>query len=331
MPALLADLGGTHLRLGIWPEAAEPQVIVRRRIRTFVDGIASRQIWHNIMTSIVEFAAGMRQQISDAAPVVISFPGPVVHGSRLVNAPTVAGASSALPDLQSIIAGRTGRTVYVLNDVSAAAWHLSRRIEARRFMVVTVSSGIGSKIFDRDHSRGVIDEVPYAGEIGHATVDETAGAPVCDCGGRGHLGAVSSGRGILRFARRTALSDASFQTSLCAQRFRATAGALSNERHLVPAAKAGDAWALRMVRQSTEPLARVLLHCVMAAGLERVAVIGGFALSLGDVYLDILRDGMAKRCDYPVLVEHLNDLLVLGDDDACLLGAAAFASRFCCP
>src|SRR5262249_13443251 len=139
MPALLADLGGTHLRLGIWREATQPQVIQRRRIRNFIDGIEGRAIWQDIIASIADFAAPMLEVLPDAAPVVISFPGPVINGSRLVDAPTIVGpSSSALPDLQSIVAERTGRTVYVLNDVSAAAWHLCRRIEARRFMVVTV-------------------------------------------------------------------------------------------------------------------------------------------------------------------------------------------------
>src|SRR5262245_59849625 len=177
MRALVVDLGGTHLRLGIWHEAAEARVMHRRRIRNSVERLTSGEIWHDIITTISDFAAGVRHLLPAAAPVVISFPGPVINGSRIMDAPTVAGPSFVLPELRSIIAVRTGRHVYVLNDLSAAAWHLSRCIETRRFVVVTVSSGIGSKIFDRDHYRGVIDEVAYAGEIGHAKVDESSEAP----------------------------------------------------------------------------------------------------------------------------------------------------------
>ena len=104
-----------------------------------------------------------------------------------------------------------------LNDVSAAAWYLSSRTRARRFLVVTVSSGIGSKLFDRDHPAGVIDDPPYAGEIGHVVVDPGDDAPLCGCGGRGHLGAISSGRGTERLAR----ERAAFPT-------------LTNEEHLAP-------------------------------------------------------------------------------------------------
>ena len=68
----------------------------------------------------------------------------------------------------------------------------------------TVSSGIGSKMFDRKSSQGVIDHLPYAGEIGHIVINDDAHAPVCDCGAKGHLQAIASGRGIERAARREA-------------------------------------------------------------------------------------------------------------------------------
>lgn len=108
----------------------------------------------------------------------------------------------------------TRRPVVMLNDLSAAAWHLAESTPLNRFLVVTVSSGIGSKIFGRCHPLGVIDDLPYAGEIGHVVVDESSDTLVCDCGGRGHLGAIASGRGIERSARRqAALFPAAFERS----------------------------------------------------------------------------------------------------------------------
>ena len=151
-----------------------------------------------------------------------------------MDAPTVAGSTAALPDLQSILVNRTGRAVHILNDISAAAWQVSTTLAAKRFMVVTVSSGIGSKIFDRSSSQGVLDDVPYAGEIGHLTVDEAPDAPRCDCGGSGHLGAIASGRGIERQARRLAQSDPAFRQSVCALQLGGIPETLNNEEHLVP-------------------------------------------------------------------------------------------------
>ena len=116
-------------------------------------------------------------------------------------------------------------------------------------MVVTISSGIGSKIFDRKHPSGVIDSPAWAGEIGHVIADESPDAPRCDCGGLGHLGAIASGRGIERAARRCAMGEPdSFARSMCAVLYGATAFTLNNEEHIVPAAMSGDKWCLEVIR-----------------------------------------------------------------------------------
>ena len=179
-------------------------------------------------------------------------------------------------------------------------------------MVVTVSSGIGSKIYDYRHSCGVIDDVSYAGEIGHLKVDESPTAPLCDCGGRGHLGAISSGRAIERHLRLVRKSNE-----------------ISNEADLVPAARRGETWALNLIRERTKPLARVVLDVVVAAGIEHVIIIGGFAVCLGEVYRRILQGHILEQCDYHVMQGFLANLITIGDEDACLLGTAAYASRIC--
>jgi hypothetical protein len=71
----------------------------------------------------------------------------------------------------------------------------------------------------------------------------------------------------------------------------------------------------------------VLLAVVQAIGLQRVVVIGGFALSLGDIYLEMLRQGIVNACGYRVIQNYVNDLAVLGHEDAPLYGTAAYAQR----
>ncbi len=264
------------------------------------------------------------------APIVMAFPGPVAGGGEILDAPTLVGPGSRMPDLQAELRTRTGRHVHLLNDVSAAAWYLSTKTESRRFLVVTVSSGIGSKLFDRVHPAGVIDDPPYAGEIGHVVVDARGEAPMCDCGGRGHLGAISSGRGTERLARERAAQDQQgFDGSLCASRFGGTAASLTNEEHLAPAARLGDVWALEIVRSAAEPLVRSLLTLITGCGLDKVFLIGGFAESLGPVYVDILRDLAEQHCRYPVLQGRIGSMIEAGEanDEACLRGAAVYSRR----
>ncbi len=327
MQGLLFDLGGTFLRAGLAGTNGSIYHPAKTRISSIADGLAAHIIWERITGSILAYEAEHRSRVLPSAPIVISFPGPIAHGTRVLQAPTVAGACECGFDLPSAIEHASGRRVAVLNDVSAAAWRIAETTSARRFLVVTVSSGIGSKIFDRCHASGVLDQPAYAGEIGHVVVDDNPSAPVCDCGGRGHLGAIASARGIERIARQRALDDPDgFNRSLCCSVLRATPHTLNNEQHIVPAILAEDAWICEIVRQCTRPLARSLLTVVMAAGLEKIFVIGGFANALGPAYLGILRSLMAELSRYEVARDCLDQLLqgMCVDHETCLEGCAAF-------
>jgi predicted NBD/HSP70 family sugar kinase len=104
---------------------------------------------------------------------------------------------------------------------------------------------------------------------------------------------------------------------------------LTNENHLVPAASILDPWALTVIKQCTYPLARMLLNVVIAAGLDKVVVIGGFALTLGKVYLEMLRDCLIESSNYQIIGPYIPDLVMMGDytEEACLEGAAVYAQR----
>ena len=117
---------------------------------------------------------------------------------------------------------------------------------------------------------------------------------------KGHLGAIASGRGMERAARRKAEEDKlAFSESLCSSQFGAISTKIDNENHLVPAALEGDAWALDVIRQCTKPLAQTLTSITVAAGLDRIVVAGGFAESLGPLYVEILRETMDKPDSFP--------------------------------
>jgi glucokinase len=220
----------------------------------------------------------------------------------------------------------TGRSVVLLNDLSAAAWHYVDVSPADRFMVVTVSSGIGSKLCDRQHAAKVLDQPAYAGEIGHYVVDDRVDAPMCDCGGRGHLGAIASGRGVERAVQRHAREDLlGFRASLLGS-MGVEAEQIRNEEHVVPAALAGDEWVLSIIQQNTRPLSRTLLGVFMAAGLERIYLIGGFAQALGERYLHIVRTQLTEMNRYAVARDAIAAAVQLAerDDEVCLEGCAAF-------
>ncbi|MGB6521150.1 MAG: ROK family protein [Candidatus Cybelea sp.] len=326
MPFFVADLGGTYLRCAVAGEGGGLTVVARYR---FPEEISERGdgFWAALIADVAAFCSDKRQLVGRDAPLFFAFPGPVTDGRISSIAPTVAGREK-VPDLGSLLARRTARRVVLLNDVSAAAWYFAEELRADRFAVVTVSSGIGAKVFDRRHPGGVFDELPYAGEIGHLIVDRTSEA-VCDCGARGHLGAISSGRGIERAARRAAtLEPEKFAASACSTLFRADAPRLTNEEHLVPAALLGDPWVLNIIREAVRPLAATLLTLIVGAGLERVALMGGFAQRLGSIYLSALRTAIVEASDAGPAQFDVEDLLAIcaADVEPGLLGAARYGT-----
>jgi len=223
------DLGGTHLRCAIARNGSLLE-ISRSRVDNFTGGHSAAHIWTSLVSDIARYHQHTRTLLPSNAPIVIAFPGPIGPTGQVLDAPTLVGPGGAMPDLPADLSARTGRPVRLLNDVTAAAWFLSTMTAARRFLVVTVSSGIGSKMFDRGNPSGVIDDPPYAGEIGHIVVDDREESPLCGCGGRGHLGMISSGRGTERLAREIAARDMqAFARSLCSTRFGAEPATLTNE------------------------------------------------------------------------------------------------------
>jgi predicted NBD/HSP70 family sugar kinase len=309
MPALTFDLGGTHLRCAV-AGAESISGVTKRRIETTHDGHSPVEVAARIKSHIEKYIDDAGENVRSGDPIVLAFPGPVDRGRVALSAPTLYGASRDVPDLAGDLRELTNRPVYLLNDVSAAAWGLSHLTSARRFLVITVSSGIGSKVFDRSNPGGVLDDPPFAGEIGHFVVDASSDAPVCDCGGQGHLGAIASGRGVERLARRARQDEG-----------------LTNERDIVPAIRGGEEWATDVLRQAMEPLARTLLAVTMAIGLEKVFVIGGFAQSIGPLYRVMLAQAVERNCRYAVVEDQFRNLidLAMPDDELCLAGAAHYA------
>jgi len=325
VPALAVDLGGTFLRCAVVSDSGSLSDVVTERIDRHSSDPES--LWRTLFDRVEAFAAASHAGLGPADPIAFAFPGPVADRSTIKAAPTVTGAATDMPDVVGILRDRTARPVYLLNDVSAAAWFYSNQVSANRFMVVTVSSGIGSKLFNRFDPAQVSDDWPYAGEIGHVVVDVSLDAPICDCGGRGHLGAIASGRGTENLARRMAhLNAAAFDKSLCVTSFGATQQDFTNEEHLVPAARTGDSWAWDVISTAQGPLAQVLAAVTVAASLESVLIIGGFAISLGDRYLACLREAVQRRTagliDIPI-----EDVIRFGRaaGEACLRGAGYFA------
>lgn len=240
----------------------------------------------------------LRQRLDPDARVrsiAVAFPGPVDPEGRVLAAPTLWGSLGRYPyELDRELAGTwPDARILVLNDVSAAGYRYCDAL-ADTFCIVTVSTGIGNKVFAA--GRPLVGASGRGGEIGHLQIDSAAGSALCDCGGRGHLGAYASGRGLVARAREDAEREPSqFRGSLLAGQMSLAADQITAEA-LASAYGADDAWATRQVERCAEALAGVFASLCMGIGVERFVLIGGLAVGLGPRFAETLRAAVERRC-----------------------------------
>jgi C7-cyclitol 7-kinase len=324
---LVFDIGGTNLRAAVYDPATD--VIGRVRVRS----TPSSQVLGVEMPANVETAL-YREMLDLAADalggsvprlVSVAFPGPIDREGNLLAAPTVwgRGACPKLPLGRKMNALWPSARLVVLNDVAAAGYCYVRDPQ-ESFCIVTVSSGIGNKIFLGGHP--VTGRFGRGGEIGHVRVDFSDDAPECDCGGRGHLGAIASGRGTLALARkRAARNPTEFSGSAAARSCRGDPESLTNEM-IVDAFREGDRWCVDVLQVASRPLGRTLATIHHALGVERFVIVGGFALALGDNYRkQLARSASESGWD---LGQEWESMIALGDlgHEAALRGAGRYAT-----
>jgi glucokinase len=312
VPAVVCDAGGTHLRCAIARDDGRIDDAKHIPIQNFL-ACPQELVWGHVLDLVTSYTERASRDVQ-LDKVIFAVPGPV-RENVLLHAPTLSGPNdSVIPDVAAVLSERTALPVVLLNDVSAAAWYAATLSDVERFLLVTVSSGIGSKLFDRRYPRRVFDTNAHDGELGHIIVDRSEDAPPCDCGGKGHLGAISSGRGIERFVCKSAQQDG-----------KPFAAMLKNEDHVVPLLRRGDPWMRAVVEEATRPLALALSTLFVAAALERIVVMGGFAQAVGDVYHSILGAQIAASLDDLRAFDPLRDLQLLDPGvEPGVLGAAAY-------
>jgi predicted NBD/HSP70 family sugar kinase len=323
--ALVFDVGGTHIRAGAY------SLTERRLVRTARETLDSGR---SPPTEQDPSGGGLfprlgamgRVVLAGNSPevVVIAFPGPIDRWGNPLAAPTIWGSTQErhLPIKDLLQAQWPDKPLLVLNDVTAAGFrYLSHPDES--LCIVTVSSGIGHKVFV--HGQPVVGPTGRGGEIGHLQVDFSPDAPMCDCGHRGHLGALASGRASHYQVLRLAGEDPSgFSASLLALQSGSDPSLIRNE-HVVTAFHQGDAWTERVIRRMADALGFALAAIHLTVGVERFILIGGFALALGQRYRS-LTAAAAARCGWNLGLDW-DAVLELGqaDDDAGLIGASQVA------
>ena len=275
MRALVLDIGGTFTRAGIYDLASGQ---LTRSLRGRTPGGTDRARLYDLVVAL-----SLELDLPHPEVLSVAFAGPVDPVGVALQAPTIWGAGGAEPVRARLAQRFPGARIRVMNDLTAAGLCFRRQAH-EDLCVVTVSSGIGHKLFLG--GRPILGPRGRGGELGHVRVDFGPEAPRCDCGGVGHLGAVASGRASRWQA---VLQQRAAPAAWARSALAGPPEALDNEV-LAAAFRAGDPVAGQLVFRLAAPLGQALAALHAAVGVERFVIMGGFAHALGDRYLALLAE-----------------------------------------
>jgi len=293
---LVYDIGGTNLRCGYF--CIDSGKLIRRFSTPTPNFSKHANLTFN------EFRDKLLQEIRQIGDrilkgetpgcVSIAFPGPIDADGKIISAPTVWGKAENQPvhlkPYLDLIWPDTD--VYLLNDVTAAGYNYLRSPEDE-LCIVTVSSGIGHKVFV--DGRPIVGSGGRGGEIGHLLVDASDNAPYCECGHRGHLAAIASGRASSWQAQKLAFeSPSDYENCLIAQ--GGVHPAEITNKEIVRTFHLGDPWSTTLINRMAKPLGNVLAGIHLTVGIERFVVVGGFATALGENYRRLLVKWADRSC-----------------------------------
>jgi len=314
------DIGGTSFRVGYCNEEGELSCVTKSESHNFINNnsLKIEEIQNKLVDQIVDTANEYRKNNACINKIGVSFPGPVTRNGRIIKAPTLWGNIDKEFPLQEILVERLKDCeVYVINDITAAGWRYID-VQGGTFCLITVSSGIGNKIFW--NREVLLNEKGLGGEMGHASCDNEYSQIPCDCGNFGHIASVSSGRGIECIAEHISNKYSKLYQSSCLKNTK------FKTYEIINGIKNGDEFSKLLLRESIKPIANSISFIYSLIGIEKYIIIGGFASAVGKYYLDIVEELILEKLPMGLGCDDIKNMLMLGacDDNDGLIGMAKY-------
>lgn len=332
---IVIDIGGTNFRSSVfWPHSRLTVRPKRTPTPNFLNhpGVSIAVLQNLLIQKIVDTVTHYKKRYRSIKAVGISFPAPITDDGIVHQACTLWGDRGRLFPIRKILSEKLrGMNITMVNDITAAAERYASFKKYKHldfFEIITVSSGIGSKIYDIRNGSVLLDRRSIGGEMGHVRIDFSKYAPICDCGGRGHIGAISSGRGVERLVINAAKKDPEKYKKSYLHKLVQNIGNLTN-KEIVIAIKKNDPFVQNILDHATFPLACAIAHVSGNLGVDKFIFIGGFALNVGLPYLESLRRNLVKVDFYNRTKKEIPRLVELGinDDNDCLIGVGLLAQK----
>lgn len=333
-PVLVIDIGGTSFRSSLFEEGKLIGNPFREQTPNFINhpNLQIVRLQNLLVNKIVDTVRKYKEDKLGLKQVGISFPAPITSKGVVTQACTVWGDKGKNFPLGEKLKKLLPKIKFTItNDITAAAERYSILDKYKKvdyFAIITVSSGIGGKIYDVKNQHVILDKRSVGGEMGHVRLDFSPDAPLCDCGGRGHLGAISSGRAVEKLTITCAKKyPEKYKLSLL-HVYCPKLESITNN-YIVSAIKKNDAFSLNVLDKTTFFLAQSISHISGNIGADKYIIIGGFALNCGEPYIKSLRRNLQKVDFYGRERSELKNIVELGvnDDNACLIGIGLLTQK----
>jgi glucokinase len=301
---IVADVGGTHIRVACFPIDSQKPSCVKKILTKGPDAPHLRLI--KLIESI--FPDG-----EEVAAITVTAPGPCDPYEGIVyNAPNVPGWVD-LP-LKKLVQEHFNVPVAIGNDANLAAlgeWRFGAGIGHHYLIYITVSTGIGAGVILNDQL--LLGVHGLAAELGHITV--MPDGPLCSCGKRGHLEAVTSGTAIARWVEQQLIQGVSSSLSSIKP---------ITAKDVSQAASQGDKLALEALTRAGTCLGIAIVDFLHIFNPSLVIIGGGVSRS-GEPFFGPMRKSMSEHA---LSRKYLDDVTittsVLGDEVG-LMGGLALA------
>lgn len=307
---IVADVGGTHIRVACFPVDSQKPADVQRISTVGPDSPHDRLI--NLIDKVAPKGA-------EIAAITVAAPGPLDPFAGIVlEAPNIPSWVN-LP-LRKLLEDQFHVPVAIGNDANLAAlgeWRFGAGVGYHNLIYITVSTGIGGGVIIDD--RMLLGERGLAAELGHVTV--IPDGPLCGCGQRGHLEAIASGPATARWVEDEL--NQGIPSSLPTNR-PITAKDVSE------AAGQGDELAKAALQRSGNYLGIAIadyLHIFNPS----IVIIGGGVSQSGEIILTPMRSAMEEHVMSKTYLENLTLTTSALGDDVGLIGALALAHTLTAP
>ncbi len=191
--------------------------------------------------------------------------------------------------------------------------------QATYYVCINLGYGIGSAIMEK--GKFYLGNSGSSGELGHMTLEREG--PVCDCGNRGCLEALASGKAIADNAR------AAIANGIDTQILEYANGAIGKveAKEVFEAAKDGDRCAEKIVNTAIEYLGIGIANYINLLDPEMIVLAGGMTKN-GAYFIDRLERAILKRKMKFAGSNVKFEVSKLGEDAAAIGAAALILKKF---